>query len=169
MERLFVEFNVALVVAGDDHVYERSFPRFEDSVAIPPPDQVVGSDSLIVDPKYPVSFTVGTGGIDLDGWKSVSERPIWSAHRDLTHGFLKVVATPTMLTTSFVRARDGKVLDVMHLQLSGAHVSGAKSRLRRSKAGGSWYPSILIFGGVCFGVWYFFGRRRGPERPNLFK
>ena len=170
MERLFVEFNVALVVAGDDHVYERSFPRFEDSVSIPPPDQVVGSDTLIVDAKYPISFTVGTGGIDLDGWKSVSERPIWSAHRDLAHGFLKVVATPSMLTTSFVRASDSKVLDVMHLQLSAQHVSVGKKIRHRSAKGSSWYPSILVVGGICFGVWYFFGRRRGPaERPNLFK
>jgi hypothetical protein len=32
MEPLFVKYGVSLVVGGDDHVYERSFPRFATEV-----------------------------------------------------------------------------------------------------------------------------------------
>ncbi len=78
-------------------------------------DDVIGTDTLIRDPEFPVHFTVGTGGIDLDGWLP-GERPLWSAHRELAHGFLKVTATHRMLSASFVRATDGKVLDTMHIQ-----------------------------------------------------
>jgi hypothetical protein len=56
---------------------------------VPPIDDVISVDTLIRDPKYPVYFTVGTGGIDLDGWAK-GERPLWSAHRERVHGFLKV-------------------------------------------------------------------------------
>jgi hypothetical protein len=159
LEKHFVSFGVSLIIAGDDHVYERSFPRFQEAVEIPPTDQVVGVDTLIVDAKYPVSFTVGTGGIDLDGWQSKSERPIWSAHRELTHGFLKVVATAEMLTTSFVRASDHKVLDVMHLQHS-APKSPASHR-------GLWFPQLLVIGSIVAAVYFYFSRRKATPRFNF--
>ncbi len=155
-EKLFVDFKVTLILAGDDHVYERSFPRFQTQVEIPGPDSVDGSDTLIVDSKYPVSFTVGTGGIDLDGWKS-KDRPIWSAHRELAHGYLKVVANAEKLTTTFVRASDGKVLDKMHL----ATTTPKRARARR----GGWVPQLLVMAGIVAAVYVFVVYKRNNSRP----
>ena len=44
-----------MIIAGDDHVYERSFPRFEDTVAIPSSNDVSGTDTLITDTKVVAS------------------------------------------------------------------------------------------------------------------
>jgi hypothetical protein len=157
VEKLFVDYHVALVVAGDDHVYERSFPRFRDLVEIPAPDSVLGADTLVVDPKYPTSMTVGTGGIDLDGWGS-ADRPIWSAHRELAHGYLKVVANAERLTASFVRADDSKVVDRVHL----ATTSPKRARSRR----GGWIPMLLVMAGIVAAVYVFVVYKRNARSSS---
>jgi hypothetical protein len=50
-EEIFVRAKVSLIFAGDDHVYERSFPRFQENVLIPSPSDVLGTDTLITDAK----------------------------------------------------------------------------------------------------------------------
>ncbi len=162
VEKLFVDYRVSLIVAGDDHVYERSFPRFGDLVEIPAAESTLGADTLVVDPKYPTSFTVGTGGIDLDAWSS-GDRPIWSAHRELTHGYLKVVANAERLTASFVRADDSKVVDRVHL----ATTAPKRARSRR----GGWVPQLLVMVGIVAAVYVVvvYKRNTRPTSPFLNK
>lgn len=143
LEPLLVKYGVHLIIAGDDHVYERSFPRFADDVQMPLPTDVLGADSLINDPKFPVHFTVGTGGIDLDGWIP-GPRPMWSAHRELSHGYLKVVAFQHQLTTSFVRS-DGKEVDIVHIRDSVlAEAFRLHNQRGKGRGIGIWIVPVII-------------------------
>jgi hypothetical protein len=91
---------VTLCLWGDDHVYERSWPMFQNAV-----DSQAGSLSLKISsnfflngfffseknvfqarPTKPIHVTVGTGGIDNDGW--AIDQPLWSAVRWIGKGYL---------------------------------------------------------------------------------
>lgn len=105
VQDLFVKHNVTMVISGDDHVYERQHPRNGNEI-------VPMSGDKLVDPPYPIFYTIGTGGIGLDGWTD-DDAPAYSAYRAIHHGYLKVIASRTDITTKFIKASDSQHLDLV--------------------------------------------------------
>lgn len=94
---LFDATDVPLVLAGHEHLYERTHPlrggaRADDGV---------------------VYVTAGGGGAEL--YAFADARPEWSAFRAAEHSFVILDATPTRLAVRALRA-DGSVLDAFTLE-----------------------------------------------------
>lgn len=89
LEPLLYAHRVNLVIAGDDHVYERSLPVLKGQISVVP--------SAAKEAGFPISsadgivhVTVGTGGATPDGWYS-SKPPIYTAARHAgKFGYLKI-------------------------------------------------------------------------------
>ena len=91
---LFEAQNVQLVISGNSHNYERSYP-------------LLGGVPAAGGVTYVVS---GNGGNSFNPF-TIPE-PAWSAHRDDTHyGHLHIAVSPTTLTIQEINASDSSVLD----------------------------------------------------------
>ena len=91
---LFEAQNVQLVISGNSHNYERSFP-------------LVGGSPAAGGVTYLVS---GNGGNSFNPF--TIPQPAWSAHRDDTHfGHVHILVSPTQLTIQEINASDSTVLD----------------------------------------------------------
>jgi len=112
IEHLLVKYGVHLAIWGDDHNYERTWPVYKDEPDIT--QQTVtteeGTAVAFVNPKKPIHLLAGTAGIGLDGWAN-DLAPVWSAYREISHGYVDVEATENYLKVKFVRSKDGVVGD----------------------------------------------------------
>eukprot|EP00027_Filamoeba_sp_ATCC50430_P000393 CAMPEP_0168556174 /NCGR_PEP_ID=MMETSP0413-20121227/8738_1 /TAXON_ID=136452 /ORGANISM="Filamoeba nolandi, Strain NC-AS-23-1" /LENGTH=406 /DNA_ID=CAMNT_0008587095 /DNA_START=114 /DNA_END=1334 /DNA_ORIENTATION=- len=106
IEPLLHQYNVSLLIAGDDHGYERTFPVFE---------QVAdtwtlhsGGIPVFRDPLKIIHMVVGTAGVGLDGWV---EAPSWSAVRFAEHGFLHIRISDNTCKVKFINSENSKVMD----------------------------------------------------------
>ncbi len=89
LEPLLYANRVNLVIAGDDHVYERSYPVLKGQISVVP--------TAAKERGFPISsadgivhVTVGTGGATPDGWYG-SKAPVYTAARHAgKFGYLKI-------------------------------------------------------------------------------
>jgi len=149
IEHLLVKYNVSIAIWGDDHIYERSYPIFNnvsDST-----HNLVDGVQHFVQPGKPVHLLVGTGGIDLDGFLS-KDAPYWSAYREKTHGWLRVEAGKESIEVKFIRKSDGAVRDRFFL------VKGPEGNFIIN-VGSKFHIWLILFPLIC-GVIYFARRKR---------
>ena len=90
LEPHLIENGVALLLAGHDHLYERTTPR-----------------------GGVLHLTVGTGGAPLH--RSKIAEPDWLAKRLARHGFLGATLSVDGLALEFI-SDDGEILDAVHLK-----------------------------------------------------
>jgi hypothetical protein len=111
IEHLLVKYQVTLGIFGDDHNYERTFPMFDLEPDLQHSKSMnrAGKVDVFQSPKKPIHLLVGTAGIGLDGWQS-DHPPVWSAYREISHGFLSFDVSPTECKVEYVRA-DGSIGD----------------------------------------------------------
>eukprot|EP00008_Paramoeba_atlantica_P004163 CAMPEP_0201477340 /NCGR_PEP_ID=MMETSP0151_2-20130828/2372_1 /ASSEMBLY_ACC=CAM_ASM_000257 /TAXON_ID=200890 /ORGANISM="Paramoeba atlantica, Strain 621/1 / CCAP 1560/9" /LENGTH=367 /DNA_ID=CAMNT_0047858021 /DNA_START=408 /DNA_END=1511 /DNA_ORIENTATION=+ len=102
---------VTLCLWGDDHVYERSWPLFQQK-------HETSSDKHDFEnrPKSPIHITVGTGGIENDGW--AVDQPSWSAFRHVGFGYLDVKATRDSFEVQFIDRDSDVIRDHFTISLS---------------------------------------------------
>lgn len=93
IEHLLYQYDVDLVLTGHDHGYERTYPVYNNTIMQHSLQQY---DHL----KAPVHILVGTAGATSDPWL---EQPAWSAHRETSFGYTKVIASHTSLRVVYMR------------------------------------------------------------------
>jgi len=108
IEGLLFKYGVSVAIWGDDHVYERSYPML-DGEADTSTLNLEGNVQTFIKPNKTIHLLVGTGGIELDGWKEDSA-PVWSAYREKNHGYMKLEITKEVLRGRFTR-QDGTIAD----------------------------------------------------------
>jgi hypothetical protein len=118
VEPLFLEYGVDLALWGDDHVYERTYPIYDEqedtsSITIRKVYRTHYEYThlpVFVHPKKPIHLLTGTAGIGLDGWLS-EEKPSWSAVREIEHGHVKIAIGRDILKVEFIRMSDKMRMD----------------------------------------------------------
>jgi hypothetical protein len=100
VEPLLQKYKVDLALSGHDHGYERTFPVFG---GLPTSKSLRHYDN----PSATVHILAGTGGATSDEWMAL---PTWTAHRESTHGYTKVHASPSNLRVVYRRI-DGSIGD----------------------------------------------------------
>jgi len=93
VEHLLFLYRVDLVLTGHDHGYERTYPVYNNTV-------LQNSKEYYDHHKAPIHILVGTAGATSDPWL---ERPSWSAHRETSFGYTKVIGTHSSLHVVYTR------------------------------------------------------------------
>jgi fibronectin type 3 domain-containing protein len=149
---LFEQYNVQLVLSGNSHNYERSYPLRGGNV--------VSSGGVT----YVVS---GAGG---NGFNSFTiAQPSWSAFREASYfEYTKVTVSPTSLRVDAVRADTNAVFDSTTIQASSSDTTPptAPTMLTATAVSGtrvdlSWSPSTDDVGVTGYQIW------RGPHGGTL--
>ena len=91
------EFDADVVLAGHEHLYERTGPRSADGG----PDTVHGLRQ----------FVVGTGGRSLYAFRSQPPEPDVEARENQDFGVLRMTLRAQSYAWQFITAPDGAVLD----------------------------------------------------------
>jgi len=152
IEELLFKYSVNIALWGDDHVYERSFPIYKNAVDKSTLDSS-GKFHIFSLPNLTIHLLVGTGGIDLDGWKS-EEQPNWSAYREKVHGYLTMEISQSVCEVQFVRLKDGSIADTFSL-------------VKPSSTYSVWSPGWFLIPASFFGIVYFVRIRKKRLRFNI--
>lgn len=102
IEPLLLRYHVDLVLTGDDHGYERSYPVKDNKV-----EGTKESLVLYHAPGAPIHILVGTAGASQDNWMA---RPDWSAVRGTSYGYTCLQADHHALHVVF-RSIDDSLAD----------------------------------------------------------
>jgi len=108
IEELLHQYHVSIAMWGDDHVYERSYPMYNNEIDTSTM-QVQDNIQTFIKPNNTIHLLIGTSGIEFDGWLE-DKPPSWSAYRERNHGYVKMEVGKDVIRARFVR-KDGTVGD----------------------------------------------------------
>jgi len=99
-------YRVDLVLNGDDHIYQRTFPLYNGSITSP-------TFERYTDPEGVIYVVTGGGGRSLYGLGT--PEPPWSARRASVYHYLEVSIAGRDLHLKAVKTEDGSVIDEFHI------------------------------------------------------
>ncbi|CAM6104101.1 unnamed protein product [Calypogeia fissa] len=116
LEPLFIKYNVNLVLWGHVHKYERTCAI--DNFTCP------ASNSSTTSPQAPIHVVIGMAGQDWQpSWQPranhpedpIFPQPMWSLYRSSELGYVRLHATRSLLTLTYIGNHDGQLHDVLEI------------------------------------------------------